>query len=73
MKKLGYIKDPDESVANAWKNISHNNSFGLKKGEIVSLRNLIIYLIAINNIFIKSMGLQDDVDFEGKNHKRENR
>jgi hypothetical protein len=56
-----------------WKNVSHNNNVGPKKGEIVSLRNIIIFLIAIENIFIRSMGLQENVEFEGKARKRENR
>ena len=57
MKNLKYVNEPNELLAQAWKNISHNNASGVKKGEIVSLRNLIIFLIAIENIFIKSMGL----------------
>lgn len=57
-------------VAAMWKNIAQNNQSGPKKGEIVSLRNLIIFLIAIENVFIKSMGLQEEVEFEGKTRKR---
>lgn len=67
MKALKYIEEPNELLAQAWKNISHTNQIGIKKGEIVSLRNLIIFLIAIENIFIKSMGLQEDLPFDGKN------
>ena len=55
MIALKYVVEPNELLAQAW------------KGEIVSLRNLIIFLIAIENIFIKSMGLQEDIPFDGKN------
>jgi hypothetical protein len=67
MIALKYVVEPNELLAQAWKNISHTNQVGVKKGEIVSLRNLIIFLIAIENIFIKSMGLQEDIPFDGKN------
>jgi hypothetical protein len=73
MKQMKYTSEPNELLVQAWKNISHFNNGGIKKGEIVSLRNLIIFLIGIENIFIKSMGLQDDIQFDGKDRKREHR
>jgi hypothetical protein len=73
MKQMKYTAEPNELLVQAWKNISHFNTGGIKKGEIISLRNLIIFLIGIENIFIKSMGLQDDLPFDGKDRKREHR
>jgi hypothetical protein len=68
MVKLNYLTESEDSkvlngemecVHQAWKMLSHQESSPLQRGKIISLRNAIIFFIAIENLFIESMSFSE--------------
>ena len=63
----------DESERNllsqAWKMISHSENLydGEQQDNVVSMRNLIVFLVGIENIFINSMTKNDETERANKN------
>jgi hypothetical protein len=69
MQKLKYMSDAGEDIHNmnsemagidrAWKLLAHFETGHPQRVNVISLRNLIIFLIAIENLYIESMSLND--------------